>query len=72
MDAWIEYPTIPYKPAAEAVIGYKPAVTAEKEYRVVLGSEFIYYIFNVTIATNLKKLEDLFLCLLNKVDESLK
>lgn len=72
VDAWIEYPIIPYKPAAEAVIGYKPAVTAEKEYRVVLGSEFIYYIFNVTIATNLKKLEDLFLYLLNKVDESLK
>jgi hypothetical protein len=72
VDAWIEYPTIPYKPAAEAVIGNKPAVTAEKEYRVVLSSEFIYYIFNVTIATNLKKLEDLFLYLLNKVDESLK
>ena len=72
VDVITEYAKIPYKPAAEAVIGYKPAATAEEEYRNVSGSEIIYYIFNITIATNLKKLEDLFLYLLAKADESLK
>ncbi len=64
---------IPYKPADEAVIGYKPADEAEVPYKPAdSGGEIIYYIFNVTIANKFKKLEDLFIYLLNRADESLK
>ena len=67
-----EYPTIPYKPAATATIGYKPAVDAEEEYRSATTGEVIYYVYNVTIATKLKGLEDLLLQLLYQSSESLK
>jgi len=73
VDVLTEWPTIPYKPADEAVIGYKPASEAEKGYRAASDSGgFIYYIFNVTIANKFRKLEDLFIYLLNRTDESLK
>ncbi|MBA7522471.1 hypothetical protein ES705_14590 [subsurface metagenome] len=72
VDVVTEYPSIPYKPADEAVIGYKPASEAEKGYRLAGDSGgFIYYIFNVTIANKFRKLEDLFLYLLTRTDESL-
>jgi len=63
---------ITYKPAAEAVIGYKPADEAEVPYKTIDAAEIIYYVFNVTIANKFRKLEDLFLYLLNRADESLK
>jgi len=63
---------VPYKPATEAVIGYKPATEAEIPYRYVEGGEVIYYIYQVTIATKLKGLEDLLLQLLYHSNESLK
>jgi len=64
---------VPYKPAAEAVIGYKPAAEAEVPYRPAdSGGEIIYYIFNVTIANKFRKLEDLFIYLLGRADESIK
>ena len=73
VDVLTEWPTIPYKPADEAVIGYKPASEAEKGYRAAGDSGgLIYYIFNVTIANKFRKLEDLFIYLLNRTDESLK
>jgi len=73
VDVITEYPTIPYKPAAEAEIGYKPASEAEEGYRRAGDSGgIIHYIFNVTIANKFKKLEDLFIYLLNRTDESLK
>ncbi|GAI94677.1 unnamed protein product, partial [marine sediment metagenome] len=72
VDVITEYPTIPYKPAATATIGYQPAADAEKEYRSVAGSEIIYYVYQVTIATKLKGLEDLLLQLLYHSNESLK
>jgi WD40 repeat protein len=73
VDVITEWPTIPYKPADEAVIGYKPASEAEKGYRAAGDSGgIIYYIFNVTIANKFRKLEDLFIYLLNRTDESLK
>ena len=73
VDVITEFPTIPYKPADQAEIGYKPASEAEKGYRAAGGSgNIIYYIFNVTIANKFKKLEDLFIYLLNRTDESLK
>jgi len=72
VDVITEYPHIPYKPAAEAVIGYKPADEAEEGYRSATGSEIIYYIYQVTIATKLKGLEDLLLGLLYRGSESLK
>lgn len=73
VDVLTEWPTIPYKPAAEAEIGYKPASEAEKGYRSAGDSGgIIYYIFNVTIANKFKKLEDLFIYLLNRTDESVK
>jgi WD40 repeat protein len=73
VDVLTEWPTIPYKPAVEAVIGYKPASEAEKGYRAAGDSGgIIYYIFNVTIANKFRKLEDLFIYLLNRTDESLK
>ena len=72
VDVITEYPTIPYKPADEAVIGYKPASEAEKGYRLAGDSGgIIYYIFNVTIANKFRKLEDLFIYLLARTDESL-
>ncbi|MBA7579213.1 hypothetical protein ES708_21082 [subsurface metagenome] len=55
--------TITLKPAAEAVIPLKPAV----EIGIV-----IYYVYQVTIATKLKGLEDLLLQLLYQSSESLK
>jgi len=65
---------IPYKPAAEAVIGYKPADEAEVPYKPVDsdGGVIIYYVYQVTIATKLKGLEDLLLQLLYQSSESLK
>ena len=64
---------VPYKPVAEAVIGYKPAAEAEVPYKPADGGgEIIYYIFNVTIANKFRKLEDLFIYLLNRTNESLK
>ncbi len=73
VDVITEWPTITYKPAAEAKIGYKPASEAEEGYRAAGDSgDIIYYIFNVTIANKFKKLEDLFIYLLNRADESLK
>jgi len=73
VDVLTEWPTIPYKPADQAEIGYKPASEAEKGYRAAGDSGgIIYYIFNVTIANKFKKLEDLFIYLLNRTDESLK
>jgi WD40 repeat protein len=73
VDVLTEWPTIPYKPAIEAVIGYKPTSEAEKGYRAAGDSGgIIYYIFNVTIANKFRKLEDLFIYLLNRTDESLK
>ncbi len=73
VDVLTEWPTIPYKPAAKAKIGYKPASEAEKEYRLAGDSGgIIYYIFNVTIANKFKKLEDLFIYLLGRADESVK
>ena len=73
VDVLTEFPTIPYKPAAEAEIGYKPASEAEKGYRAAGDSGgIIYYIFNVTIANKFKKLEDLFIYLLGRADESVK
>ena len=71
VDVFTEYPHIPYKPAATATIGYKPAESATEEYRSVTG-EVIYYVYNVTIATKLKGLEDLLLQLLYQSSESLK
>ncbi|GAI98472.1 unnamed protein product, partial [marine sediment metagenome] len=72
VDVVTEWPTIPYKPVDEAKIGYQPASEAEKGYRLAGDSGgFIYYIFNVTIANKFKKLEDLFLYLLARTDESL-
>jgi len=62
---------VPYKPAAEAVIGYKPAAEAEVPYKLAdSGGEIIYYVFNVTIANKFRKLEDLFLYLLSRSEES--
>ena len=73
IDVLTEWPTIPYKPAAEAKIGYKPAIEAEIPYRAAGDSGgVIYYIFNVTIANKFKKLEDLFIYLLGRADESVK
>ena len=73
VDVFIgEYPTIPYKLAATATIGYKPAVDAEEEYRSAVTGEVIYYVYDVTIATKLKGLEDLLLQLLYQSSESLK
>ena len=64
---------VPYKPAAEAVIGYKPAAEAEVPYKPAdSGGELIYYVFNVTIANKFRKLEDLFIYLLNRANESSK
>ena len=63
---------IPYKPAATATIGYKPAAEAEIPYKKAKGEEIIYYIYQVTIATKLKGLEDLLLQLLYHSSESLK
>lgn len=73
VDVLTEWPTIPYKPADQAEIGYKPASEAEKGYRAARDSGgIIYYIFNVTIANKFRKLEDLFIYLLNRTDESIK
>ena len=73
VDVLTEWPTIPYKPADQAEIGYKPAAEAEIPYRAAGDSgNIIYYIFNVTIANKFKKLEDLFIHLLSRTDESLK
>jgi hypothetical protein len=72
VDVFTEYPYIPYKPAATATIGYKPAADAEEEYRSATTGEVIYYVYNVTIATKLKGLEDLLLQLLYQSSESLK
>ena len=72
VDVVTEYAKIPYKPAATATIGYKPAADAEIPYRAVEGSEIIYYVYQVTIATKLKGLEDLLLQLLYQSSESLK
>jgi len=71
VDVSTEYPHIPYKPAATAIIGYKPA-TAEEEYRSAVTGEVIHYVYQVTIATKLKGLEDLLLQLLYQSSESLK
>ena len=68
---FVGYPEIPYKPAATATIGYKLATDAEVSYKPVAG-EYIYYIYQVTIATKLKGLEDLLLQLLYQSSESLK
>jgi len=68
-----EFPEIPYRPAAEAVIGYKPAAEAVVPYvEAGAGEEVIYYVYQVTIATKLKGLEDLLLQLLYQSSESLK
>jgi len=72
VDVIVEYPTIGYKPAASATIGYKPAASAEIPYRSVDGSNVIYYVYEVTIATKLKGLEDLLKELLYKTNESIK
>jgi hypothetical protein len=72
VDVLTEWPTIPYKPADEAVIGYKPADEAEIPYKPADTGEIIYYIFNVTIANRFRKLEDLFIYLLGRADESVK
>jgi hypothetical protein len=63
---------IPYKPAIAATIGYKPAESAEIPYKPVEGGEVVYYIYEVTIATKLKGLEDLLMELLYYSSESLK
>ena len=63
---------ISYKPAAIAIIDYKPAVDAEIPYKPVTPGENIYYVYQVTIATKLKGLEDLLLQLLYQSSESLK
>lgn len=68
----IGFPEISYKPAATATISYKPASTAEIPYKPAEGEEVIYYIYQVTIATKLKGLEDLLMELLYYSDESLK
>jgi len=72
VDVVIEEAKEPYKPATIATIGYKPAADAEIPYRSVEGGEVIYYVYNVTIATKLKGLEDLLLSLLYQSSESLK
>lgn len=76
VDTVFEYGTtgIPYKPAAEAVIGYKPADEAVIPYRQpgISLIEVIYYVYEVTIATYLKGLEDLLLQLLYQSNISLK
>jgi len=72
VDVITEYPGILYKPAATATIGYKPAATAEIPYKPIAGMEVIYYVYQVTIATKLKGLEDLLLQLLYQSSESLK
>lgn len=71
---YTETPGIPYKPAAEAVIGYKPAAEAVIPYYTpaVNLTEVVYYIYEVTIATYLKGLEDLLLQLLYQSNISLK
>lgn len=61
-----------YKPASTATIGYKPAVSAEIPYSNASSEDLIYYIYNVTIATKLKGLEDLLSDLLFQSNESLK
>jgi hypothetical protein len=68
---FVGYPEVPYKTAATATIGYKPATEAEVPYKPVAG-EYIYYVYQVTIATKLKGLEDLLLQLLYQSSESLK
>ena len=55
--------TVAFKPAVDAVVPFKPAV----EYGMV-----VYYVYQVTIATKLKGLEDLLLQLLYQSSESLK
>jgi hypothetical protein len=77
VDTVFEYTAstgIPYKPAAEAVIGYKPAAEAVIPYYTpaVSLTEVIYYVYEVTIATYLKGLEDLLLQLLYQSNISLK
>lgn len=72
VDVNFEYAKEPYKPAVSATIGYKPAADGEIPYRSVGGGWVIYYIYEVTIATKLKGLEDLLLQLLYQSGESLK
>jgi hypothetical protein len=72
VDVIVEYPIIGYKPAASATIGYKPAASAEIPYRSVDGSGIVYYVYEVTIATKLKGLEDLLKELLYRSNESIK
>lgn len=63
----------PYKPAASATIGYKPAASAEIPYKPpVDAGSVVYYVYEVTIATKLKGLEDLLKALLYKTNESIK
>lgn len=68
----IANPSIPYRPAATATIGYKSAATATEGYKNATTGEMIYYVYQVTIATKLKGLEDLILDLLYQSNESLK
>jgi len=64
---------IPFKPAAEATIGFKPAAEAEIPFKPTTEITIvIYYVYQVTIATKLKGLEDLLLQLLYQSSESLK
>ena len=64
---------LPYKPTAEAELGYKPTEEAVLKYKPTTEIGLvIYYVYQVTIATKLKGLEDLLLQLLYQSSESLK
>jgi len=64
---------VPFKPAVEAEIGFKPAAEAEIPFKPTTEIAIvIYYVYQVTIATKLKGLEDLLLQLLYWSSESLK
>jgi len=64
---------VPFKPAASATVGFKPAVEAVIPFKPALEyGLIIYYVYEVTIATKLKGLEDLLLQLLYQSGESLK
>ena len=65
--------SVPFKPAASATIAFKPAASAVVPFKPLIEvGVVIYYVFQVTIATKLKGLEDLLLQLLYQSSESLK
>ncbi len=67
-----EEPEVPFKDAGDATIGFKDYTEAEVPFVDAEALEWIeYYVYEVTIATKLKGLEDLLLGLLYQSSESL-